>query len=166
MIRFVLTALLLLLPALADAEIITGKVVKVVDGDTIDVLQDRHTVRIRLNGIDAPESGQAYGGKAKQYVLELAALKVVKVKVFEKDRYGRRVGDVMLTDGQNLNREIVKAGYAWWFRKYSKDQSLGRLEEEARLSRRGLWQDRNPVPPWDWRKMMRNFAPQVKPPSS
>lgn len=148
-----LAGLLLLLPILASAATITGKVVKVVDGDTIDVLQDRLTVRIRLNGIDAPESGQAYGKKAKQFVLELAAQKVVKVEVFEKDRYGRSVGDVILPDGRYLNREIVRAGYAWWFRKYSKGQSLGRLEEEARLARRGLWQDKNPMAPWDWRKM-------------
>ncbi|TLM69236.1 MAG: hypothetical protein FDZ69_00245 [Deltaproteobacteria bacterium] len=151
-----LCLLLILLPVLVCATTITGKVVKVVDGDTLDVFQDRQTVRIRLNGIDAPESGQAYGKKAKQFVLELAAQKMVKVEVFEKDRYGRSVGDVILPDGRNLNREIVKAGYAWWFRKYSQDQSLGRLEEEARLARRGLWQDRNPVAPWDWRKMKRH----------
>jgi len=155
-VRLLLVGLLFLLPILADAATITGKVVKVVDGDTIDVLQDRQTLRIRLNGIDAPESGQAYGKRAKQFVLELAAQKMVKVEVFEKDRYGRSVGDVILPDGQNLNREIVRAGYAWWFRKYSKDQSLGKLEEEARKARRGLWQDKNPMSPWGWRKMKRD----------
>ena len=143
MIRTIL-AIMLLLPILADAATITGKVVKVVDGDTIDVLQDRQTVRIRLNGVDAPESGQAYGKRAKQFVLELAAQKMVKVEVFEKDRYGRRVGDVILPDGRNLNREIVRAGYAWWFKRYSKDQSLRRLEEEAMWIERyrQLWEAR------------------------
>lgn len=154
-VRLILICLWLSLPILANAATISGKVVKVVDGDTIDVLQDRQTVRIRLNGIDAPESGQAYGKAAKQFVLELAAQQIVKVEVFEKDRYGRSVGDVILSDGRNLNREIVRAGYAWWFRKYSKDQSLGRLEDEARKARRGLWQDKNPMAPWDWRKMKR-----------
>ena len=150
-----LVGFLFLLPILANAATITGKIIKVVDGDTIDVLQNRQTVRIRLNGIDAPESGQAFGKRSKQFVLELAAQKMVKFEVFEKDRYGRSVGDVILPDGRNLNREIVKAGYAWWFRKYSKDPSLGRLEEEARQTRRGLWQDKNPMAPWDWRRMKR-----------
>jgi endonuclease YncB( thermonuclease family) len=143
------------LPVLADAATITGKVIKVVDGDTIDVLHDRQSVRIRLNGIDAPEKGQAYGNRAKQFVSDLASQKAVTVEIVDKDKYGRLVGDVFLPDAMNLNREIVKAGYAWWYRKYSQDQLLGRLEEDARRARRGLWQDKSPVPPWEWRKMKR-----------
>jgi endonuclease YncB( thermonuclease family) len=156
-----LSVVLLLLPVLADAATITGRVVKVVDGDTIDVLQERQTVRIRLNGIDAPETGQPHGKKAKQFVIDLAARQVVRVEVIEKDKYGRSVGDVMLRDGRVLNREIVKAGYAWWYRKYSQDQTLGRLEAEAKSARRGLWQEKNPMAPWNWRKLKRNGG--VKP---
>ena len=150
-----LLCIFLLLPGTGGAESLTGRVVKVVDGDTLDVLQGRQTVRIRLNGIDSPEAGQAYGKRAKQFALELAAQKLVTVAVVEKDRYGRSVGDVILPDGRNLNREIVRAGYAWWYRKYSKDASLGKLEEEARLARRGLWQDKAPMAPWEWRKLKR-----------
>jgi endonuclease YncB( thermonuclease family) len=154
-VRLLLVCLCLWLPALAGAATLSGKVVKVVDGDTIDVLQDRTTVRIRLNGIDAPERGQAFGNRAKQFVLGVAARQTVTVEIRDVDRYGRSVGDEFLPDGRNLNREIVAAGYAGWYRKYSKDQSLGRLEEEARRGRRGLWQDREPVPPWERRKAKR-----------
>ena len=150
-----LLCIFLLLPGKVGAESLAGRVVKVIDGDTLDILQGRQTVRIRLNGIDSPETGQAYGKRAKQFALELAAQKLVKVEVFEKDRYGRSVGDVLLPDGRNLNREMVRAGYAWWYRKYSKDASLGKLEEEARLARRGLWQDKVPMAPWEWRKLQR-----------
>ena len=59
---------------------------------------------------------------------------------------------MILPDGTNLNRELVKAGLAWWYRKYSKDESLGALEEEAKTAKRGLWTDPEPVPPWCWRK--------------
>ena len=149
---------LLLLPVSVDAATITGKVIKVVDGDTIEVLQGNQPVRIRLNGIDAPEKGQAHGNKAKLFVLELVAQKVVAVEVVDTDKYGRSVGDVILPGGRDLNKEIVAAGYAWWYRKYSNDQSLGRLEEAARSARRGLWQDKNPVPPWVWRKQKRGVV--------
>lgn len=153
-----LACLLLWLPTQAGAATLSGKVVKVVDGDTIDILKNRSTVRIRLNGIDAPERGQAFGNRAKQFVLDVAAQQTVTVEIKDVDRYGRSIGDVFLPDGRNLNREIVAAGYAWWYRKYSKDQSLGRLEEEARRGRRGLWQDKTPVPPWEWRKVKREGA--------
>ena len=71
------------------------------------------------------------------------------------DKYGRTLGDVILTDGQNVNRELVKAGLAWWYRKYSKDQSLGELETQARQAKLGLWADKDPIPPWEWRHMKR-----------
>lgn len=147
----VLLCLLLLFHTGVNAATIQGKVIKVLDGDTIDVLYQSQPQRIRLNGIDAPEKGQAFGQKAKQFVFDIAAQKIVTVEVTDTDRYGRSIGDVTLPDGRSLNREIVKAGYAWWYRKYSKDVSLGELEEEARSARRGLWQDKEPQPPWEWR---------------
>ncbi len=142
----------------------SGKLVKVLDGDTVDVLQEGKAERIRLHGIDAPEKGMPHGQKAKQYVLDLAAQKIVTVEVKDTDRYGRTVGEVILPDGRSLNREIVKAGYAWWYRQYSKDASLGVLEAEARNARRGLWADKEPMPPWEWRAAKRNQhkEPQAK----
>ena len=67
--------------------------------------------------------------------------------------YGRTVADVILPDGRVLNRELVTVGLAWWYKRYSKDESLGQLEAAARTARRGLWADPDPVPPWCWRKM-------------
>lgn len=134
----------------------TGKVITVIDGDTLDVLHNNKPERIRLNGIDAPEKGMPYGQAAKEYVLDMAALKMVTVEVKDTDRYGRTVGDVILPDGRNLNRDIIKAGYAWWYQKYSNDASLGELEKGARIARKGLWRDPRPKPPWEWRAETRS----------
>src|SRR2546428_6183225 len=89
----------------------TGKVVGVSDGDTISVMHNGRAEKIRLNGIDCPEKGQAFGHRAKQFTSRLAFGKEVSVQVKGKDRYGRTIGDVILPDGRNLNREIVKAGF-------------------------------------------------------
>ena len=78
--------------------------------------------------------------------------KMVTIKVETIDRYKRIVGEVILPDGKNLNQELVNAGLAWWYRKYSNDETLGELEEEARKAKRGLWNDPNPIPPWEFRK--------------
>ena len=115
------------------ADDFSGRVVGISDGDTISVMHDGRAEKIRLYGIDAPEKGQAFGNRAKQFVSALAFGKEVKVEVKDQDRYGRTVADVILPDGRNLNREIVKAGFAWWYRKYApKDTELEALESEAR----------------------------------
>lgn len=137
---------------------VSGQVISVIDGDTLDILHEGKPLRIRLHGIDAPEKGQAYGNKARQFVQGMAASKLVTVQIFDTDKYGRSVGDVFLPDGSNLNREIVKAGYAWWFKKYSSDASIGALEDEARSAGRGLWRDTNPQPPWEWRAAQRGAS--------
>lgn len=108
--------------------------------------------KIRLTGIDTPEKAQAFGGKAKVFTADLVGLQRVRVEFKERDRYGRILGEVFLEDGRSLNREILKAGLAWWYRQYSKDQSLGILETEAKNAGRGLWADPHPVPPWEWRR--------------
>jgi len=129
----------------------TGRVVSVSDGDTIQVMNNNVAEKVRLSGVDSPELGQSNGRQAKEFTADMVAGQVVTVEVKDTDRYGRTVGDVFLIDGKNLNREIVKAGYAWHFRKYSNDASLGQLEDEARSTRKGLWQDSRPIPPWEWR---------------
>ncbi len=150
----VLAALLVLGGGLAAtaADQFSGKVVGIADGDTIQVLREQRSVRVRLNGVDAPEKGQAFGDRARQFVASLAFGQVVTVVVHGEDQYGRTIGDVILADGRNLNREIVRAGFAWWFRRYSTDESLGALEAEARAAKRGLWADLHPVPPWEYRQ--------------
>jgi micrococcal nuclease len=160
MIRLI-TALVVLLPLPALAEEFRGKVVGITDGDTIRVLRGAEEVKIRLEGIDCPESRQAFGSRAKQATSDLAFGKIVTVQVKGKDRYERTLADIILPDGKNLNRELVRLGMAWWYRKYSKDESLGKLESEAREAKRGLWADNNPIPPWDWRHGQQTPAANV-----
>jgi endonuclease YncB( thermonuclease family) len=95
----------------------TGKLVKVLDGDTVEVLHDGKAERIRLAQIDYHEKGQPFGQAARRYVLDVAAQKVVTVEVKTVDRYGRTVGEVFLPNGHNLNKQIVGAGYAWQYKK-------------------------------------------------
>lgn len=133
------------------AEEFSGRVVGVVDGDTITVLAGDESKRIRLAGIDAPEKGQAFGQRAKQATSRLAFGRTVKVIVRGLDRYGRILGDVRLPDGASLNERLVEEGWAWHYASYSKDRRLAELEASARRSRRGLWVDPRAVPPWEFR---------------
>lgn len=149
----------------ATAADFSGQVVGVLDGDTIDVLHNSQAERIRLNGIDCPEKGQAYGKKAKQFTSTLVYGKSVTIKPLRKDRHGRTVGDVLLSDGTNVSRELVKAGLAWWYRQYSKDESLHALEDEARAAKLGLWADPNPIPPWEVRHPPLATAPLIQKPA-
>lgn len=110
---------------------------------------------MRVNGIDCPELGQAFGMRAKEHASQLIFGKVVTVDVFGRDQYGRTLGDATLADGRRLSREMVKAGYAWRYRKHSKDRTLAALEAEARESGRGLWADSRAMAPWEWRKASR-----------
>lgn len=139
---------LLLIPTIALAW--SGKVVAVLDGDTIEVMHDGRAERIRLQGIDCPEKNQPFGTKAKQFTSDLVFGKMVEVKPVEKDRYGRTIGWITAA-GQNVNEAIVAAGFAWHYKQYSKDQNLADAEKAARQSRLGLWTDPNPIPPWDFR---------------
>lgn len=159
--RVLLTCFALLLyPSVSFADF-SGPIVSVLDGDTLDVLHNRQPERIRLNGIDCPEKGQAFGQKAKQFTSTLVKGKEVTIHVLRKDRHGRTVADVVLPDGTNVSRELIRAGLAWWYRQYSKDVSLGALEEEARQTKRGLWGDPNPIPPWEIRHPKQGRTPSA-----
>ena len=134
-----------------DAQEFRGKVVGVTDGDTITVLQDRTPVKVRLNGIDAPEQGQPFGERAKQFASALCFGDEVTIKTSGTDKYGRTLGDVVLVDGRILNQELVKAGMAWHYKEYSKDETLAKLEKEAKEKKIGLWSDPHAIAPWEWR---------------
>lgn len=135
------------------ASVITGKVVGVSDGDTITVLQNNQQYKIRFYGIDCPESGQAFGQKAKQFTSSLAFGKTAEVTVYDVDKYQRSVG-VVRVDGINVNEELLKNGFAWRYTQYCKESFCNAwkgLEEQATKQGVGLWSEKNPMPPWDWR---------------
>lgn len=140
---------------------LSGLVVGVTDGDTIKVLDaGKSQHRIRLFGIDSPESHQAFGQKAKQYMSKLVFQKNVRVQYVEKDRYGRILGKVYV-GSTYVNLEMVKAGYAWHYVYYAKDQlDLAAAEQAARARKLGLWIDPNPIPPWDYRWNARKYRKQ------
>lgn len=129
---------------------VSGKVTGVKDGDTIEVLIDGKSETVRLLGIDCPERKQAFGTKAKKFTSDFCFGKIVTLEGDERDRYKRLLATVFV-DGKNVNEELVKAGLAWRY-KYSDDQELARLESEARKQRVGLWADRYPIAPWEFRK--------------
>lgn len=132
-----------------------GKVISVTDGDTIGVLVDNMERKVRLSDIDAPEKAQAFGSVAKIALSEKVFGKIVKVNVHEKDRYGRYVGTITINN-KNVNLEMVKEGYAWWYRQYSKNYEFGQAEIEARKNKEGLWTDPFPTPPWEYRSNKSN----------
>lgn len=133
---------------------IAGKVVGVLDGDTIDVLIDLRPVRIRLAEIDAPEKKQPWGTRSRQALSALVFGQQVTVREEGTDRYRRTIGTVFV-DGRNVNRAMVGAGMAWAYRRYLHDQALLDVEADARRAARGLWSDQAPVPPWEWRAQRR-----------
>ncbi len=154
--RVLLFIVLLSFPLEGFSAEFSGSVVSVLDGDTIEVLHHQRPERIRLRGIDCPEKGQAFGQRAKHAASGLAFRKDVTVQMQGYDKYKRTLADVLLPDGTNLNQELVKQGWCWWYQRYAPgDTMLERLEAEAREGRKGLWVDPQPVPQWKWRKRSR-----------
>jgi len=136
-----------------DEDALKGKVVSIADGDTLTVLAGTTQHKIRLHGIDCPERKQPFGARAKELTGALAFGKIVSVEVVDRDRYGRSVGIVTLPDGTIVNHALLKAGLAWWYRKYApNDKTLAKLEATAKKSRIGLWSDASATAPWDWRR--------------
>lgn len=134
----------------------TYKVIGIIDGDTYDILVDNRPVRIRMDGIDAPERGMPYNKKAKKYLSDLIFGKMVKVLELKKDRNGRSVSQTFLADGTDVSFEMIKAGYAWHYKKYSKDKTYTNAEIQTRIKKIGLWTEPNPLPPWEVRALHRN----------
>lgn len=128
----------------------TGRVVGVTDGDTIKVLCNRTEVKVRLAEIDAPERGQPFGAKAKVALSDLVFGRQVRLEVTDKDRYGRSIARVWV-GSTDANREMIRRGYAWAYRKYLTDTTLLDDEESARRARSGLWADADPTSPWEFR---------------
>lgn len=139
-----------------------AKVIGIKDGDTIEILFENERKVVRLAHIDAPEKKQSFGTKAKQYVSDFCFGKNVKIVIAGRpDRYKRWIAEVFYKN-QNLNKELVRNGLAWHFKKYSKNENYTELENIARAKKIGLWQDKNPVAPWDWRKTKKKIIPPKK----
>ena len=133
---------------------VVGKVVKVVDGDTLHIYNNKETYKIRLSGIDAPENGQAYGKRAKEHLASLVAGKQVIAIVESKDRYGRYVANVKV-QSKDVCAEMLSAGYAWHYKQYDNNKYYDELQRKAKKAKRGLWVDKKPQAPWEYRKEQR-----------
>lgn len=135
---------------------LSGRVVRVADGDTVSVLAaDNTQYKVRLFGIDTPEQDQPHGRSARRALDELVGDRHVGVVVIETDDYGRLVG-TLYREATNVNVAMVSGGHAWWYRHYAPhERHLAEAEREAREQGRGLWAAGDPVPPWDWRRRRR-----------
>ena len=154
--------LLLLLSPLSFAEELTGKVIKVSDGDTITVLDSNNQkYKIRLQGIDAPETQQAFGETSRQSLASLVYDKEVIILWDKRDKYARILGKVIV-DGRDANHEQLKKGLAWYYKKYENDLSdedkerYAEAEAWARNYTEGLWTDSKSIPPWEFRHKRKN----------
>jgi endonuclease YncB( thermonuclease family) len=155
--RVLVLIVLFMPPLFLSAQMLNGKVVKIADGDTFTLLVNgKEQVKIRIDGIDAPEKGQAYGNRAKEYLSGMIWGEVITVQVKKKDRYGRSIGRVSTSTIKDVGIEMIKAGYAWQYRDYNNDLSYTTAENRARKNMKGLWQDKNPIRPQVFRKIRRN----------
>lgn len=150
--------LFLACPLYAQAETLSGKVVKIADGDTLSIMDDRKRVhKVRLAGIDAPERDQPFGVKSRENLNRLVAGHKVEVDWHKRDRYRRVVGKIY-AGGRDVNLAQVRAGMAWWYWRHASDQSwldqiiYATTHAMAWLEDVGLWADPDPVPPWEWRQ--------------
>jgi endonuclease YncB( thermonuclease family) len=146
----------------AYADILSGRVVGVADGDTVTILDSTNTQhKIRLGGIDAPEKHQAFGNVSKKSLSDMVYGQLVTVDWHKEDRYGRKVGKV-LTNDIDVNLEQIKRGLAWYYKKYKGEMvqtdriNYVQAQQEAETNQRGLWLDANPIPPWDFRKQKKS----------
>lgn len=148
------TLFFLFFPIILFSQNLTYKVIKIKDGDTVCILMNGKEEVIRLAHIDCPEKKQPFGTKAKQFVSDLCFGEYVSIgNNLKRDRNGRILAEIVLSNGINVNKELVKNGLAWHFKKYSKDNSYAKLETAARIKKAGLWKDKDPIAPWNWRKL-------------
>jgi endonuclease YncB( thermonuclease family) len=157
--KLALSVLLLAGTAPAFAHHFGGQVVAVADGDTITVLDaEKRQRKVRLAGIDAPEKRQAYGTKSREHLASLVFRRDVDVEFKKVDRYGRIVGKVLVAN-VDAGLKQIEAGMAWHYRAYAREQTnvsrdaYAAAEADARAARRGLWAEKGPQPPWDFRHL-------------
>lgn len=147
-------SILLFLALVLPFPVLAHQVIGIADGDTLTLLIDKKPLKIRLANIDAPEKAQAFGERSKQALSDLCFGKDASYEAQDIDRYGRTVA-VLTCDGVQANRAQVERGMAWVYPKYNTDPSLPELQGQAKMERRGMWRDDDPVPPWEFRKQKR-----------
>lgn len=130
------------------------KVISITDGDTFKGLtkEEKIEIKYRIYGIDAPEKKQDFGAKSKDYLAELIAGKTVGIKTDSQDGYGRYIVWVYTPDGKDVSAEMLKAGMAWHYKEYDSSELYETLEIKAKKKKTGLWVDKAPVAPWDFRR--------------
>ncbi|MBP9089947.1 thermonuclease family protein [bacterium] len=142
----------LLIMQSAQAERYKVRVVAVFDGDTLLVDHGGKREKIILYGIDCPESAQEFGTQAKQFTDACCSRKDVTIDLKGRDKFNRLVAEIYLSDGADLNHELVKRGLAWWSDKFApSDMALQALQTEAKAGSTGLWAAPHPIPPWLFR---------------
>lgn len=129
----------------------TVKVVGVTDGDTVRVLRGTETIKVRLEGIDAPEAKQAFGNRSKQYLSDQVFGKEARLDTTGQDRYGRTLGKLYLGE-TDINLKMIEAGMAWHYDYFNAEESYAAAQREAKEAQRGLWSDAEQVTPWEFRK--------------
>lgn len=156
--KYIVPLLVILFSGSLCAAEIQGKVIRVLDGDTIEVktlpakiVVYEVPIRVRLINIDAPEKKQPFGRWSTNQLKAILAGQSVTVSYTQTDRYGRILGRVITANGTEANRQQVLKGAAWVYDGYNTDNSLPALQREAQTQKRGLWADNQPVPPWEWR---------------
>jgi endonuclease YncB( thermonuclease family) len=145
--------------AAGDAlEVLTARVIRVRDGDSLLVRVAGKDMEVRLADVDAPERGQPDADAARKALIDLLGRRDVVVEVLDTDAYHRKVARVRrLPDRLDINAEVVRTGHAWVYRRYVRDESLFALEQAARDRRAGLWglpEDQR-IPPWEYRRLER-----------
>lgn len=141
----------------ASSSILWGTVMRVKDGDTVVIRPSEggQFYTCRLYGIDAPEKDQRYGDEATKALKSLILGKGVMISTTGDRTYGREVCIIEL-GGVDINREMVRMGYAWAYRKYLDSPYASEYieaENRARAKGLGLWRDNNPMPPWEFRRL-------------
>jgi micrococcal nuclease len=140
-------------------EEIAGKVVSVIDGNTIEVAASDGIYRILLHGIDSPELGQSFADEAQQHLEKLLLDKIVSVQIQGKDRWGNRFGVIVIEGSTDPRFELLKAGLAWTAEKNPQEE-LEVVKEKARENGKGLWKEENPAPPWIFRRQQSMMQPK------
>lgn len=127
------------------------KVIGIADGDTLTLLVNNSPLKIRLANIDAPEKSQPFGKNSKESLAEMCWGKDAQYEAFSIDRYSRTVA-LVTCNNIGVNLEQVRRGMAWVYKKYNKDPFYVFVQAEAEKRERGLWQEADAIPPWEWRK--------------